>query len=199
MYTNDYLLTEDNYHIGEFGKTQIVIGHTSNSDMRHHIGWTTRNGGEYTKTAMFTVDLGGKIHRHFDPEYYSDFVNIKGVDEHIITIVLENEGWLIPFEDKFFNWIGSKYKRKSKVVEVNWRDKKYWAPYTKKQMSSLVKLCKELCAHFDIPLKCIGHNTFDPEVINYKGIVFRSNYIKESTDVSPAMDFNKLKNKIEIN
>ena len=54
-----------------------------------------------------------------------------------------------------------------------------------------------LCDKFEIPKHCVGHNTFIDGIENFEGIAYRSNYDKENTDLSPAWDFKKFKNKIE--
>ncbi len=54
-----------------------------------------------------------------------------------------------------------------------------------------------LCDKFDIPAKIVGHNTQIPNIELYEGITYRSNYYKEKTDLSPAWDFKKIKNKLE--
>ena len=45
-------------------------------------------------------------------------------------------------------------------------------------------------------MKTIGHNTKVDSISDYNGIVFRSNYEKSYTDLSPAFDFEEFKNLI---
>ena len=89
-----YELTENNYYNKEFEKKQIVIGNTFNEKFYHFNGWLTRLDGQYTNTANYTITRKGEVYEHFNPTYYSDFVNEKRVDKKIISIVLENQGWL---------------------------------------------------------------------------------------------------------
>ena len=42
---------------------------------------------------------------------------------------------------------------------------------------------------FDIPKTCIGHNVKVDNVELYEGIVSRSNYTSDVTDLSPAFDY----------
>ena len=199
--TEKYKLSDRNYYSQKNDKSQIVIGHSSTNGMRHFIGWENRRNGNYKHTANFTIDMVGNIYQHFDPNYYSDFIGIKEVDEYVISIVLENEGWLLKdiVNDRYINWLGDTYSRRGSVIDVRWRGKQYWAPYTPKQISSVTKLVKYLCDEYKIDCKCIGHNTYDDEVFDYEGVVFKSNYVKELTEISPAFNCNLLKNKIEIN
>lgn len=194
-----YPLDERKYFQNEFEKKQIVIGHTFTEDMRHYIGWQNRYNGKYKKNAVFTIDVNGNIYQHFDPKYYSNFVGLRGVDEKIIGITLINKGWLIKNDEtnEYVDYLNNPYN--GKVVRRRWRNKTYWAPYSKKQIESLVKLCKYLCNKYGIQLKTLGHNTKTDNVFDYEGVVFRSNYMTEYTDLSPAFDFLDFKNKLELN
>jgi len=60
-------------------------------------------------------------------------------------------------------------------------------------------LINYLCEEYNIPKKCVGHNTYIDGVEFFEGIVYKSNYYKESTDLSPAWDYKKMKGKIEKN
>ena len=196
-----YKLPESNYYSTEFKKRQIVLGNTFSENYNHIKGWLTRMGGEYKKTSMYTIDRKGNIHQHFTPDNYSDFTNNKSVDKKIISISIENQGWLQKdlLKDTYFDWVGNIYKRRVKVIEKRWRGFNYWDPYTAKQLNSCVELIDYLCGEYDIPKKCVGHNTYMDGVEFFEGIVYKSNYHKESTDLSPAWDYKKLKVKIEKN
>lgn len=197
--TETYKLTADNYHHIQTTKHQIVIGHTFNTGMNHYNGWVKRLNGNYKSTAMFTVDVDGKIYQHFDPKFFSDFINIKGVNESIISIVLVNNGWLSKelTGDTYTTLTGNMVKS-DLIIERRWRNQKYWSPYTDEQMDSLIKLIRQLCEKYDIYLKTVGHNTKIDSVFDYEGIAFKSNYSKEFTDLSPAFNFVEFKNNLEL-
>mgnify|MGYP003659415401 FL=1 len=194
-----HALTTNNYFDKSFIKKQIILGNTLLTDMSHINGWEHRLGGQYTKTSTYTIDRKGNIYQHFDPKYYSDFVGEKSVDKKSISISLENQGWLLKdlMKDRYIDWVGNIYKRKVKVIEKRWRGYTYWDPYTTKQYKATLDLIKYLCKEFDIPKKIIGHNTQIQSIEQYEGITYRSNYYKEKTDLSPAWDFKKIKNKLE--
>lgn len=200
-YNEDNALTDKQYYGLECGKTQIVIGNTLSTGMAHVEKWKTVLNGESKFTAPFTISRDGVVHKHYDPKYYSNFVNIGSLDKKIIPITLENEGalWFNDEKKCYVNYIGDIYKNKGKnyVFDVKWRDRQYWAPYTLKQMNSLVKLCKELCAEFDIPLETVTSNTVTSMIQDFEGIAFRSNFSKYYYDVSPAFDVQAFKDKIE--
>ena len=81
---------------------------------------------------------------------------------------------------------------KLKPLNVEWRGKEYWAPYSDEQMKSLVELCKYLCKEFSINTTTLTHNTKINGVSKLEGITYKSNYNELYRDVSPAFDFNYL-------
>jgi len=194
-----YKLDEKNYYKKEFPKYQIVLGNSFSDSLHHLKRWKYRLGGEYKRTATYTIDRKGNVFQHYDPKHYSDFINNKMVDKKIISIMIENQGWLLKdlLKDKYIDWVGNIYKRRAKVIEKRWRGFLYWDSYTSQQFSSAIELVSFLCEKYDIPFKCVGHNTFIDGMEYFEGITYRSNYYKEMTDLSPAWDFNKFKNKIE--
>jgi N-acetyl-anhydromuramyl-L-alanine amidase AmpD len=105
---------------------------------------------------------------------------------------LENLGWLKknPLNASYINWIGNIYSEG--VYERKWRGHFFWDPYTDSQMDSLQQLCVDLCERFEIPKTCIGHNVKVDNVEFYEGIVTRSNYSSNATDLSPAFDYEEL-------
>lgn len=194
-----YELETSNYYQKEYKKTKIVIGNTNNDGMQHVYGWKHRIMGNYKKTSTFTIDRKGNIYKHFDPIYYSDFVGDETIDKKSITISLVNQGWLVKdiLKDKFYDWVGNPYKRRVKVLEKRWRGQSYWDPYTSKQYSATLELIEYLCREYDIPKRVISHNTQIDTFQSFDGVSYRSNYFKEKTDLTPAWDFKKIKNKIE--
>ena len=194
-----YLLDKKNYYDTEFEKRQIVLANTFSEKDKHITGWKLRMGGEYKKTSPFTIFRNGEIFKHYDPSKYSDFLGSKSIDKKVIVILLENQGWLEKdlIENSYFNWVGNIYKRKKSVYEKRWRGFAYWDSYTSKKIESTLKLVNHLCEIHNIPKKCVGHNTFIDGIEYFEGVVYRSNYYKESTDLNPSWDFKKFKELIE--
>lgn len=191
-----YKLPNTNYYKDVYDKTQIVVGHSYRPNMLHYAGWIYRLNGKNKKTSTYTISKEGKIYQHFDPIYYSDFINNQQ-DKASISITLENIGWFRKdaMIDRYVDWLGYNYKRQpNEVLTKRWRNHTYWDKYTEQQMESLKELVKFLCEEHKIPKNFIGHNVYDENVDLYKGITFRSNYYQESTDVSPAFDLEILKN-----
>tara|TARA_Y100001937_G_scaffold128242_1_gene203513 strand:+ start:1114 stop:1734 length:621 start_codon:yes stop_codon:yes gene_type:complete len=195
-----YKLSENNYTNQGTKKDKIVIGITNTTKMAHYKGWTKRFNGKYKKTAMFTIGIDGRIYEHFSPNFFSNYMGSSKLTESTITILLENEGWLnkdLTSKNKYINYVGHIYNRKETVIEKNWRGQKYWAPFTEEQISSAIKLTSELCDKFNIPVKVISHNTNIDNADNYKGVLYRSNFNKHYTDITPAWNCKYFKNKLE--
>jgi len=194
-----YNLTEKNYYNIETNKKLIVLGNSLSEKDNHITGWENRMGGEYKKTSTYTIFRNGEIYEHFNPSYYSSFVENENIDKKIISITLENQGWLNKDlkNDRYFNWVGNIYKRNKSVYEKRWRGFVYWDSYTNKQMKSCVFLIKHLCDKFDIENKCVGHNTYIDGIDMFEGITYRSNFQREYTDLNPSWDFKKFKELIE--
>ena len=193
-----YKINDNSYIKDKSEKKQIVIGNTHSSDMSHVKLWSRKINGNFKGTTPYTIKFDGTIHEHFNPEYYSDFINIKKYDKKIIPILIENEGWLVKNGDnELINWCGDIYNRgTNNVIETKWRNKSYWAPYNNIQLDSLASLCTLLSEKFDIPLIISDHNTKIDDIGEKLGIYYKSNYNKKYLDVSPAFNIRKFKNKI---
>lgn len=196
-----YLLPKDNYIAIETSKTQIVLGHTFNNDMKHFTGWLHRYNGIYKKTAAFTIGIDGVIYKHFDPKYYSRYFNKESQDKKSIVILLENDGWLIKDNEKneFITWIGDIYNKENGIKIKKWRGYEYWSSYNEKQMESVSLLSNMLCEEFNIPKVAINHNTKIDNLNDFNGVLYKSNLERHYTDLSPDWDCSELINKLVKN
>lgn len=195
-----YKLDEKNYFSEGTTKDKIILGITNSLNMSHYNGWTKRFNGNYKNTAMFTIKLDGKIYQHFSPNYFSNYMGDSNLIERTITIVLENEGWLnkdLVSKNKYINYVGHIYNRKDSVIEKRWRGQTYWAPFTNKQVTSMVELIVELCENFDIQMEVVSHNTNFDNAYDFNGILYRSNFEQHYTDISPAWDCRGFKDKLD--
>jgi hypothetical protein len=195
-----YKLQESHYLNVETTKKRIVIGNSFSIDMNHYNGWLNRYNGKYKKTSMYTITINGKIYEHFNPKYSSEIIDKKDFDESTITILLENEGWLIKDlndENRYITYVGNIYNRIDEVFVKKWRHNKYWSPYSQKQLDSTVYLINKLCNDFEIPKNVIHHNTKISNGYSYEGILYKSNLNTYFTDVNPSWDFAGIKEQIE--
>lgn len=197
---SSYTLTEKNYYPHKHPKKQIVIGNSFNEDMNHFNGWLKRGGGQYKKVANYSINCDGQIYEHFHSDYYSDFIPYSLHNKNIISIILVNEGWLEYDlkEKKYINCFGNTTNN-PEIIEKRWRNHTFWGNYNKKQIDSLVYLTKYLLEKHNIIKKVLSHNTFVKDICGFEGVTYRSNWIKDSTDLSPSFDFEIFKNKVENN
>lgn len=170
-------------------KKQILLSHTSREGGEYVTSLKTRHNGEYKKVPHYLIRKDGRVFQLLDPETYSDYLKDYNNQKQTIVITLENLGWLKknPLNASYINWIGNIYSEG--VYERKWRSHFFWDPYTDSQMESLQKLVVDLCDRFEIPKTCIGHNVKVDNVEFYEGIVTRSNYSQNVTDLSPAFDY----------
>jgi len=194
-----YKLPLSNYLSIESEKTWIALGHTFNHDMKHFIGWQHRYNGEYKKTAAYTIAKDGTIYEHFDPSFTANVFDTKEFNMKTIVILMENDGWLVhnTFTDEYLTWFGDIYKDPKEVVSRRWRGYSYWAPYSEEQLESAVLLSKHLCRRFNIPMVAIGHNTKSERLVDYQGVLCKSNIEKHYTDLNPSWDCELFKSKLE--
>ena len=170
-------------------KKQIIISHTSRDIDNYLVSLTNRRNGKYDKIPNYVIDREGKILKLLNDNEHTNYFNDKNINRNGIIISLENLGWLakLPLSGSYVNWIGTKYD--GLVVDKKWRENFIWQPYTDIQMKSLGSLCKKIIKDNSIVNNCIGHNTKVIGVNKFEGIVVKSNYDAEYTDVSPAFDF----------
>jgi hypothetical protein len=106
-------------------------------------------------------------------------------------------GWLekVPLETNHINWCGDIYN--GEVIDRKWRDYFFWQPYTEKQVDSVALLCDKLLNDLSIKRQVIENNTKINGIEKYQGVVTKSNFDIQFTDVSPAFKLEELIKKIE--
>jgi N-acetyl-anhydromuramyl-L-alanine amidase AmpD len=170
-------------------KKQIILSHTSRDVETYLMSLKYRYNGKYDKIPNYIVDRDGKILKLLNDNEHTNYFSDPNVNRNGIIICLENLGWLEkePLKNSHINWIGNIYKEK--IYEKKWRDYFFWQPYTEIQIENTVELCKKLTKELSINKECIGHNTRINGIERYEGIVTKSNFDSEFTDVSPAFNF----------
>lgn len=191
----DLMLPETNFYSDITKKTRIVIGNIPCNDLSFFDGWKLRYNGNYKKTCHYTIDLDGVVYNHFPLANYSSFIGVPDMDKESVTIGLLNLGWIKHNSDKtrWVDWRGCDIDiDPEKLIRKQWREYSYWYPYSNKQISSLIKLMKQVSSTLDIEKLMIDNNTLLINKKEWWPISFRSNYLYYKTDVSPAFPFNKV-------
>jgi N-acetyl-anhydromuramyl-L-alanine amidase AmpD len=177
-------------------KHQIILTHTSRNINDYLQSLNFRLNGEYKKIPNYIITREGKILQLLKNNEHSEYFSNINVNRNSIIVSLENLGWLQkePLTDYYINWISDIYK--GNVFERKWREHFFWQPYTEKQIESVGFLCKELLKNLKINPQVVEHNTKINGVEKYVGIVSKSNFDTNYTDLSPAFNFNELLKKI---
>jgi N-acetyl-anhydromuramyl-L-alanine amidase AmpD len=178
-------------------KKQIILTHTSRKVQNYLQSLKYRFNGKYNKIPNFVITKDGRILQLLENYEHTNYFSEPNINRNGIIISLENLGWLQkePLKDFYINWIGDIYD--GIPFERKWRDYFFWDPYTENQITSLVGLTKNLFKEMKIESNIIGYNTKINGVERYEGLVTRSNFDVNFTDVSPAFNFEKLIKKIE--
>jgi len=176
----------------ETKKYQIMVYNTGRSKDLFYEKLKNRNCGKYHQTPHYLIDIKGNIDNLIPEMYYSDILDNASLDNKVISVCLENLGWLrkSPETNNYINWIGDIYN--GDVSEKKWRNHIFWANYTDKQYKSLKDLLKKICERNDIPYTSPGHNVKIDGVESICGVVSKSNYAEKWTDVNPSFEFDKI-------
>jgi N-acetyl-anhydromuramyl-L-alanine amidase AmpD len=178
-------------------KYQIILTHTSRNINDYLQLLKYRNNGNFNRIPNYIVNREGKILQLLKNEEHSNYFSNSNINRNSIIISLENLGWLRkePLTNHYVNWIGDIYK--GNVFEKKWRDYYFWQPYTSIQLDSTSKLCNELFRDMSIKRQIVEHNTKITGIEKYCGVVTKSNFNTNFTDVSPAFNFEEFLKKIE--
>ena len=178
-------------------KYQIILTHTSRNINDYLQLLKYRNNGKYNRIPNYIITREGKILQLLGNEGHSDYFSNPNINRNSIIVSLENLGWLHkePLTNHYVNWIGDIYK--GNVFEKKWRDYYFWQPYTSVQIDSTSKLCNELFKDMSIKRQIVEHNTKITGIEKYCGVVTKSNFNTNFTDVSPAFNFEEFLKKIE--
>ena len=170
-------------------KKQIILCHTSREVEEYLTSLKFRYNGKFDRIPNYVITRDGRILQLLSDISYTNYFNNENINRNSIIICLENLGWLEkkPLTNYYINWKGSIYNEQ--VYEKKWRDYFFWEPYTTSQIESTADLCNQLNKTLRINNRCIGHNTKVSGVENFEGIVTKSNFDSDFTDLSPSFNF----------
>ena len=179
-------------------KNQIILTHTGRNVENYLTSLLYRYNGKFDRIPNYVIKKNGQILQLLDNIEHTNYFKQSNINRNGIIISLENLGWLEkqPLENYYVNWIGDIYK--GIPFERKWRDYFYWDKYTTKQFDSLGFLTKKIIDEMKITKEISGHNTKINGIEMFKGIVSRSNFDVNYTDVNPSFDFDKFRNTLEI-
>ena len=178
-------------------KHQIILTHTSRNINDYLQSLKFRYNGNFKRIPNYIITRDGKIIQLLGNTEHSEYFKDPNINRNSIIVSLENLGWLQkePLTDHYINWIGDIYK--GNVFEKKWRDYFFWQPYTEKQVLSTNSLCDKLLKEMKIKPQIVEHNTKIVGVEKFVGVVSKSNFDTNYTDLSPAFNFENFLKKIE--
>jgi len=170
-------------------KKQIILCHTSREVEEYLASLKFRYNGKFDRIPNYVITKDGRILQLLSDISHTNYFNNENINRNSIIICLENLGWLEkkPLTNSYINWKGSIYNEQ--VYEKKWRDYFFWEPYTTSQIESTADLCNQLNKTLRIDNRCIGHNTKVVGIENFEGIVTKSNFDSDFTDLSPSFNF----------
>ena len=173
-------------------KTQIFLYDTNRryDDFINKIKF--RKNGDYSEIPHFIVTKLGIIYQLFDTKYYSDTFNESQIDKRFIKIAIENLGWLKKntITGFLYNWIGDTYR--SEPFICKWRGHYFWDKYNEVQIESISLLIKFLCDKHNILKKTVPSQGFFEQVINFDGVICKSNFSNLYTDINPSFKLREI-------
>jgi N-acetyl-anhydromuramyl-L-alanine amidase AmpD len=189
--SDTYKTEEESHYKTQIAKTQIILATSLRKDGNHIIRLQNKDYHKTKKWNTYTVSRAGEIYQHFDPKYHSDFLGDKEADKKSISIVLENMGALfIAPNNKYINWLNEVCEPEN-IEQKEWRGYNYWEKFTDEQIENTALLCRRLCDDFVILRTCIEFHDYNKDTHKFRGIVFRSNYIEDSSDINPLFNISK--------
>ena len=194
-----YKVNNSNIYRSVNKKKQIILAGSLRKDNYHIIRYQHKEYGKTKKWCTYTISRDGKIYEHYDPKYYTDFMDDKEVDKYSISIVLENMGELL-YDYDSDSYLSAVFFDKcdtDRVYEKKWKRFTYWENYTNEQFKSTIELCEYLCGKFNIELETIGYNVYYERTKDFNGIVTRSNYNVDNNDLNPSFNFDKFVDLVE--
>lgn len=148
-----------------------------------------RKNGDYDEIPHFIVTKLGTVYQLFDTDYSSNTFDDPKIDKQFIKIAIENLGWLHKNTITGFlnNWIGDPYRAEPHVR--SWRNYYFWDKYNEYQLTAVKNLCEYLCETHDIPKLIVPSQGYLENILNFRGVVCKSNFSNIYTDINPSFNF----------
>lgn len=148
--------------------------------------------GVYSYLPHFYIDKNGLVVKMLDVDKDTNITNTE-IDNASIVVVLENLGYLLYKDNMYLDIYNNKYlKNEVEVDKKKWRNYTIWEQYSDEQYNVLGKLLLTISKENKIPLDVTDNNLKKDNLLNFRGIVYRSNIDEIYRDVSPSFNIDKL-------
>ncbi|MEY4573199.1 MAG: hypothetical protein RLZ10_2483 [Bacteroidota bacterium] len=184
------LIKYGEFEVGDHNnKIQIILLNTLRDKETFLNSIKYRFNGKNKKIPNYLITKEGKIIQLLENTESPKFFLNNKINQNSIIVCLENLGWLQkePLNENYINWIGDIYK--GNVFEKKWRDYFFWEPYSEIQIEATAFICKKLFEEISIKKQVVGHNTKINGAERTEGVLCRSNFSQDFTDVNPSFDF----------
>lgn len=173
-------------------KTKIILSDTNRRYNNYLQMLKYRRNKSYIKIPHYIIKKDGNVLSIMDDMLPTSIFNNPVIDNSAISIVLENLGGLNKntITGILHNWIGEPYRQTPFIKK--WRNKIYWDSYTENQMDSVFQLIHLLTEKHNIPKITTNNNAFSNNVINFEGIMYKSNFSNIYTDINPSFKFDRI-------
>jgi N-acetyl-anhydromuramyl-L-alanine amidase AmpD len=186
-----YAINEINRYKTLSAKTQIVLATSLRKENYHITRLLHKDFGKSKRWNTYSISRDGTVYQHYEDKYHSDFLGIKEADKQSISIVLENMGTLFQVSSgKYVNWL-NEVCDEDRVQEKSWVGYNFWEILSESQIESAAELCKLICTQYNIPKVCMDFSHYHKDTLKFRGIVFRSNYVEDSSDINPLFNIEK--------
>jgi len=186
-----YAIDEINRYKTQSAKTQIVLATSLRKENYHITRLLHKDFGKSKRWNTYSISRDGIVYQHYEDKYHSDFLGVKEADKQSISIVLENMGTLFQLPSgNYVNWL-NEICDEDLMQEKSWFGYNFWEILSESQLESASELCKLICIQYNIPKVCIDFSHYHKDILKFRGIVFRSNYIEDSSDINPLFNIEK--------
>lgn len=170
-------------------KKQIILCHSSREVDEYLTSLKYRFNSKFDRIPNYVVTKDGQVLQLLPNDGHTNFFTDININRNSVIVCLENLGWLEKkaLTNYYINWKGSIYNQQ--VYEKKWRDFFFWEPYTDSQINATAELCNYLISEVKINRQCVTHNTKIDGIVNFDGIVSRSNFDSKYTDLNPSFNF----------
>lgn len=181
-----HVLSPETYFQEQFDKDGIVYHHTaSNGDPLGVIDFW--NNDKVEVATAYIIGFDGKIYQTFeDDKHWAYHIKTDRLSTEKRTIGIEymNVGPIGLNEFKgYFDTYGKFYGREQIIDLGNWRDYRYFVPYTQEQIKSGKDLTNHLCQKHNIEKNFLENFfEFSPNNITFKGLMGHCSLRADKTD-----------------
>jgi N-acetyl-anhydromuramyl-L-alanine amidase AmpD len=183
-------------------KDLVVLHHTAGASARSTFEFW-RSTPARIATA-YIVERDGTIFEVFDPRFWAFHLGVVGngnrIDRRSIGIELASEGALRKDGDDFFAFRalgsdsgGTRFAGEVLALDEPFRNERFFAAYTRKQLDAAISLVDHLCSVFGIPRRTPADSlAFAAANVELQGVIGHHHVRRDKTDLHPGFPWERL-------